>query len=133
MSDSFQILLASSEKLCWIKEQLHEEEERTFQNVGYKQRRIGAEWKINRDSVWRGRGNERRILSFKNNTGFLYCLQPVRFTLHGIVCDSHSVLEVQQKSSRCQAEIQHSANADQSPAQDGSTADAVDCADSEKP
>lgn len=27
MSDSFQILLASSEKLCWIKEQLHEEEE----------------------------------------------------------------------------------------------------------
>ena len=56
--------------------------------------------------------------------------KPVRFTLHGIVCDSHSVLEVQQKSSKCQAEIQHSANADQRPAQ--GAADAVDCADSVK-
>lgn len=43
--------------------------------MGYKQRRFGAEWKINRDSVWKGGGNERRILSFKNNTGFFYCLQ----------------------------------------------------------
>lgn len=34
--------------------------------------------------------------------------KPVRFTLHGIVCDLYSVLEVQQKSSRCQGEIQHS-------------------------
>ena len=72
MSDSFQILLTSSEKPCGIKEQLDEGEKRNFQNVGYKQRRFGAEWKINRESVWRGGGNERKMLSFKNNTGFLY-------------------------------------------------------------
>lgn len=83
MSDSFQNLLASSEKPCGIKEQLDEGEERNFQNVGYKQRRFGAEWKINRESVWRGGGNGRKILSFKNNTGFLYSSQTSEAYLTG--------------------------------------------------
>lgn len=83
MSDSFQNLLASLEKPCGIKEQLDEGEERNFQNVGYKQRRFGAEWKINRESVWRGEGNGRKILSFKNNTGFLYSSQTSEAYLTG--------------------------------------------------
>lgn len=75
MSDSFQILLASSEKPCGIKKQIDEGEERNFQNAGHKQRRFGAGWKINRESVWRRGGNERRIQSFKNNRGFFYSSQ----------------------------------------------------------
>lgn len=44
---------------------------------------FGTEWKINRVNVWRGGGNERKILSFKNNTGFLYSSQTSEAYLTG--------------------------------------------------
>lgn len=83
MSDSFQILLGSPEKLCGIKEQLNEGEERNFQNVGYKQRRFWDRVKNKQSECLEGRREWKKNSVIQKYTGFLYSSQTSEAYLTG--------------------------------------------------